>query len=135
MAQYYRKPTIRPLRTPDPKELPVNEFRVEIRAENFRFPFARQGARLLRQTEGRMDEEVAMVTSLSPEKFNAIKRLRANGECWAIKNCLHQRLDITYNQDCGRVQSDQGMLLHGASRRVANSLLMEGLVTGQTPVT
>ena len=44
---------------------------------------------------------------------------------WGIENGLHLRLDVSYNDDRCRVQSDKGMLLQGAYRRVANSLFME----------
>ena len=93
--------------------------------ENICFPFARQGARLLRQTDGRKDEEVALVTSLPPDKLDATQWLQANRDGWGIENGLHQRLDISFNDDRCRVQSDRGMLLLGAYRRVAISLFME----------
>ena len=93
--------------------------------ENICFPFARQGARLLRQTDGRKDEEVALVTSLPPDKLDATQWLQANRDGWGIENGLHQRLDISFNDDRCRVQSDRGMLLLGAYRRVAISLFLE----------
>lgn len=97
----------------------------ELTGENICFPFARQGARLLRQTQGRKDEEVILITSASPERLDATKWLQANREGWGIESGLHQRLDISYDDDRSRVQSDQGMLLLGVYRRVANSLFME----------
>ena len=97
----------------------------ELSGENISFPFARQGARLLRKTAGRKDEEVVLITSASPERLDALKWLQANREGWGIENGLHQRLDISYQDDRCRVQSDQGMLLLGAYRRLANSLFME----------
>ncbi len=84
-----------------------------------------QAARLLRQTTGRKDEEVALITSAPPKRLNAQSWLRLNRQGWGIENGLHQRLDVSYNDDRSRVQSDKGMLILGIYRRVANSLFME----------
>lgn len=84
-----------------------------------------QAARLLRQSTGRKDEEVALITSASPERLNAQSWLRLNRQGWGIESGLHQRLDVSYNDDRSRVQSDEGMLILGMYRRVANSLFME----------
>ena len=86
---------------------------------------ARQAARLLRQTTGRQDEEVALITSAPPERLQAQTWLRRNRQGWGIESGLHQRLDVSYNDDRCRVQSDQGMFILGLYRRVANSLFME----------
>ena len=94
-------------------------------AEDVGFPLARQAARLLRQTTGRQDEEVALITSASPERLNAQTWLRLNRQGWGIESGLHQRLDVSYNDDRCRVQSDKGMLILGIYRRIANSLFME----------
>lgn len=84
-----------------------------------------QAARLLRQTTGRQDEEVALITSAPPERLNAQSWLCLNRQGWGIESGLHQRLDVSYNDDRCRVQSDKGMLILGIYRRVANSLFME----------
>jgi len=89
------------------------------------FPFAAQAARLLRQTQGRRDEEVALITSAPPQRLNAQTWLSLNRQGWGIESGLHQRLDVSYNDDRCRVQSDQGMLILGIYRRIANSLFME----------
>lgn len=89
------------------------------------FPFAAQAARLLRQTQGRRDEQVALITSAPPQRLNAQTWLRLNRQGWGIESGLHQRLDISYNDDRCRVQSDQGMWIFGAYRRIANSLFIE----------
>ena len=86
---------------------------------------ARQAARLLRQTTGRQDDEVALITSAPPERLQAQTWLRRNRQGWGIESGLHQRLDVSYNDDRCRVQSDQGMLILGLYRRIANSLFME----------
>jgi len=80
---------------------------------------------LLRQTQGRKDEEVALITSAPPKKLNALLWLLLNRQGWGIENGLHQRLDISYNDDRCRVQSDKGILIFGMFRRIANSLFME----------
>jgi len=96
-----------------------------VTAEDVGFPLARQAARLLRQTTGRQDEEVALITSAPPQRLNAQSWLRLNRQGWGIENGLHQRLDVSYNDDRCRVQTDKGMLILGMYRRVANSLFME----------
>lgn len=94
-------------------------------AEDVGFPLAMQAARLLRQTTGRQDEEVALITSAPPERLNAQSWLCLNRQGWGIESGLHQRLDVSYNDDRCRVQSDKGMLILGIYRRVANSLFVE----------
>jgi len=85
------------------------------------FPFARQAARLLRQTQGRKDEEVALITSAPAALLPATLWLLLNRKGWGIESGLHQRLDISYNDDRCRVQSDNGIWVLGMFRRVANS--------------
>ena len=72
-----------------------------------------QTARLLRQTTGRKDEDVALITSAPPERLDAQNWLRLNRQGWGIERGLHQRLDVSYNDDRSRVQSDKGMLILG----------------------
>jgi hypothetical protein len=80
---------------------------------------------LLRQTEGRKDEEVALISSAPPKRLKALPWLLLNRQSWGIESGLHQRLDISYNDDRCRVQSDKGILIFGMFRRIANSLFME----------
>jgi hypothetical protein len=89
------------------------------------FPFARQAARLLRQTQGRKDEEVALITSAPVSLLPAMLWLSLNRAAWGIESGLHQRLDVSYNDDRCQVQSDDGMLVLGMFRRLANSLFVE----------
>jgi len=86
---------------------------------------ARQAARLLRQTSGRKDEQVALITSAPSQRLNAQQWLKLNRAGWGIESGLHQRLDISYNDDRCRVQSDNGIWIFGMFRRLANSLFME----------
>ena len=94
---------------------------------------ARQAARLLRQTTGRKDEEVALITSADLERLHARQWLKANRDGWGIESGLHQRLDISYNDDRCRVQSDKGIWIFGMFRRLANSLFMEWRQTQRRP--
>ena len=96
-----------------------------VTAEQVGFPLAEQGARLLRQTEGRQDELVALITSAEPARLDAKKWLALNRAGWGIENGLHQRLDVSHNDDRCRVQSDNGMWVLGMMRRLSNSLFME----------
>jgi hypothetical protein len=90
------------------------------------FPLAAQAARLLRQTEGRQAEHVALLTSAPPEKLDAQKWLALNRAGFGgIENGLHQRLDISHNDDRCRIRNSAAMFVAGLFRRLANSLFME----------
>ena len=93
-------------------------------AEEIGFPFAAQGARVLRQREGRKDEEVGLITDLGPEELPAPQWLSANRAGWGIENGSHQRLDVTLNDDRCRVRSGNGLLVMGLVRRLVISLYM-----------
>jgi len=95
-----------------------------VRAEDVGFPFAAQAGRLLRQTQGRTPEEVALITSAPIERLNAKQWLTLNRQGWGIESGLHQRLDVSYNDDRCRVQNTKAMLILGMYRRLANSLFM-----------
>jgi hypothetical protein len=95
--------------------------------ENIGFPLAAQAAMLVRQHTGRKDETVALVTSLAPEQLNAQQWLLANRQSWGIENGLHQRLDVSLNDDRCRVHNPNGLWVLGMFRRLVNSLLMEWL--------
>jgi hypothetical protein len=86
---------------------------------------AQQAARLLRQTQGRKDEEVALITSAPLSVLPAMLWLQLNRQGWGIESGLHQRLDVSYNDDRCRVQSDNGIWVLGMFRRLANSLFVE----------
>jgi hypothetical protein len=85
-----------------------------------------QAARLLRQTDGRQDEHVTLLTSAEPEKLDAQKWLEFNRAGFGgIENGLHQRLDISHNDDRCRIRSAPAMSVAGLFRRISNSLFME----------
>ena len=94
-------------------------------AEDVGFPLVAQAARLLRQTTGRQDEEVTLVTSAGPEKLDAAQWLAVNRASWGIENGLHQRLDSSQNEDRGRIRHPAGLWIMGLLRRLSNSLFME----------
>lgn len=93
--------------------------------ENLGFPFAAQAALLVRQHAGRKDETVALVTSLPPAALNPQQWLLANRQSWGIENGLHQRLDVSLNDDRCRVRNPNGLWVLGMFRRLANSLFLE----------
>ena len=93
--------------------------------EDMGFPFASQAARLVRQTQGRKDEEVALITSAPVSLLPAKLWLLLNRQGWGIESGLHQRLDVSYNDDRSRVQSDNALWVLGMFRRIANSLFMQ----------
>jgi hypothetical protein len=84
---------------------------------------ARQAARLLRQTTGRKAEEVTLVSSAGPDKLDASKWLHLNRAHWGVE-AMHNRLDVSQNDDRGRIQSSRGIRIIGAFRRLSNSLFM-----------
>lgn len=98
---------------------------VEVVPENIGFPFAAQAALLLRQRTGRKNELVALVTSLPPEELDAAQWLQANRQSWGIESGLHQRLDVSFNDDRCRVRSPRGLWVLGMFRRLANSIATE----------
>ena len=68
---------------------------------------------------------MALITSAPPQRLPAKTWLHLNRQGWGIESGLHQRLDVSYNDDRCGVQSDKGMLILGMYRRLANSLFME----------
>jgi len=97
-----------------------------ISAEQICFPLAAQAARLLRQTQGRQEESVALLTSAEPQKLDAKKWLEFNRAGFGgIENGLHQRLDASHNDDRCRIRHSCGIFVAGLFRRISNSHFME----------
>jgi hypothetical protein len=84
------------------------------------FPLAAQAARLLRQAEGRKDENICLITSAEPEKLDARKWLEFNRAGFGgIENGLHQRLDVSHNDDRCRIRHPYAMFVAGLFRRIS----------------
>lgn len=97
-----------------------------VSGEQISFPLVAQAARLLRQTDGRHDEQISLITSAEPHKLDAQKWLEFNRAGFGgIENGLHQRLDISQNDDRCRIRLSPGIFVMGLFRRLSNSLLME----------
>ena len=110
----------------------INKGRDEIRTlisapiapEQADFPLAEQAARLIRVTNGKKPESVELLTSLPPEKLNALGWLKLNRASWGIESGLHQRLDVSHLDDLSRVRNPCSMLFMGMFRRLSNSLCL-----------
>jgi hypothetical protein len=83
-------------------------------------------ARVRRLTTGRQPETVALLTSAPPERLEAPAWLQLNRAGFGgIENGLHQRLDVSHDEDRCRVRHPNSMAVLGLFRRLANSLFME----------
>lgn len=80
---------------------------------------------LLRQTQGRKDELVSLVTSRQASELPAQSWLKLNRFAWGIESGTHQRLDVSHNDDRCRIQNSNGIWIMGMFRRLSNSLFME----------
>lgn len=78
----------------------------------------------MRQTSGRAPEEVTLLTSAAPERLDALSWLKLNRAGWGIENGLHQRLDISHNDDRCRIRHSRAMWVMGMFRRLSNSLFI-----------
>lgn len=94
-------------------------------AEKVCFPYAAQVARVRRSLQGHRPEEVCLITSLPPEELDATQWLRFNRQGWGIESGLHQRLDVSHNDDRCRVRHPNAMMLFALMRRFANSLMVQ----------
>jgi hypothetical protein len=70
--------------------------------------------------------ELALITSAPPEKLDAQKWLEFNQTVFGgIENGLHQRLDVSHNDDRCRIRHPNAMFVAGLFRRISNGLFME----------
>lgn len=86
---------------------------------------AQQAALRLRPTEGRKEERVALSSSAEPSRLDAPHWMRLNREAWGMESGLHQRLDISHNDDRCRVRNDNAMSVLAMMLRLSNSLFMQ----------
>lgn len=96
-----------------------------VTAEQMCFSFAAQVARLRRHIQGHKPEEVCLITSLDGDPLDAVRWLQLNRQAWGIEAGLHQRLDVSHNDDLFRVRHPNVMLVFAPMRRLANSLFMD----------
>lgn len=68
---------------------------------------------------------MTLLTSLPPERLDAVRWLRLNREGWGIENGLHARLDTSRRDDQCRLHETNAVWVHGIFARLANSLFME----------
>ena len=81
---------------------------------------------MLRQSQGRKDENICLVTSAPPQRLDAQKWLELNRAGFGgIENGLHQRLDVSHNDDRCRIRHPYAMRVAGLFRRNSNLLFME----------
>ena len=89
------------------------------------FPAAAQAAVLRREVVGRKPETVHLLTSLEADQLPADRWLRLNRNGWGIENGLHQRLDVTGDEDRSRVRDRNAVWVLGMFRRLAVSIFIE----------
>ena len=65
---------------------------------------------------------ISRTDPFTPEKLDAQHWLHANRQSWGIESGLHQRLDVSFNDDRCRVRSPNSLWILGMFRRLANSL-------------
>ena len=93
-------------------------------AEQVCFPAAAQAAVLQRHVSTRQPETVYLLSSAPPERLNAARWLQLNRQGWGIENGLHQRLDVTAQEDQSRVRNRNAVRVLGMFRRLGISLFL-----------
>ena len=67
--------------------------------------------------------EVAYFISSHPPKVRALARhIRGH---WAIENCLHHVLDVTFTEDASRIRRGSGPEISASFRRMALNMLQQ----------
>lgn len=94
---------------------------IDATSEQVVFPWVAQAARLTREVQGRKPETVLLLTSAPLERLSARQWLDANRIGWGAE-IIHQKLDISHNEDSSRVRDPKAMLLLALFRRWSNSL-------------
>jgi len=88
------------------------------------FPHAAQLAQLYRHIGPHKPETVWLLTSREPCDLNATQWLQANRRYWAVEG-MHQRLDVSTNEDLCRVRNRNGVWVLGMFRRLSVSLFAQ----------
>lgn len=79
---------------------------------------------LQRHVSGRQVETVHLLTSAPPARLDAARWLELNRTGWGIENGVHQRLDVTAQEDQSRVRNRNAVRVLGSFRRLGLSLFM-----------
>lgn len=72
-----------------------------------------------------------LLTSADPQRYSAAALLACRRGYWAIEAKLHQRLDISLDEDRSRVRTPKGLFVLGLFRRLAVSLACAWLADPQ----
>jgi len=73
---------------------------------------------------GQKPEAEYLLTSRQPERLSARPWLDYQRAYWGIENGLHQRLDISADEDKSRVRHRNAVWILGMFRRIAVSIFM-----------
>jgi hypothetical protein len=92
--------------------------------ESAGFPLVAQGARLRRERVAAAPETVELITSRPLTALPRAAWLEASIQHWGIETGLHARLDASRHDDRCRLRGGNGVRLHGAFTRWANSLFI-----------
>jgi len=88
------------------------------------FPAAAQSAIILRQGLGDKPDLQYLLSSRAPERLSATEWLAAQRPYWGIESGLHQRLDVSADEDRSRVRHRNAVWVLGMFRRISVSLFM-----------
>lgn len=86
---------------------------------------AAQAALLHRQTTGRQPESVHLLTSRAADRLAADSWLARQRRAWDIENGLHQRLDVSAEEERRRVRHRNAVPVLAAFRRLGVSVFKE----------
>ena len=95
------------------------------------FPAASQSAIILRQGLGEQPDIQYLLSSRASEQLSAPQWLAAQRAYWGIESGLHQRLDVSADEDRSRVRHRNAVWVLGMFRRISVSLFMHW--RGQDP--
>jgi len=88
------------------------------------FPAAAQSAIILRQGLGDQPDIQYLLSSREPERLSAPQWLAAQRAYWGIESGLHQRLDVSADEDRSRVRHRNAAWILAMFRRISVSLFI-----------
>ena len=68
---------------------------------------------------------MCLITDLENRQLDASSWIGLNRQAWGIESGLHQRLDVSHNDDHCRVRQPNAMMVFAILRRFAYSLFMQ----------